>query len=396
MRHKLVFPALLAVASLALVAEDLAPGEYRDRRTASGNFQYSLLIPDAYAADPTATFPIVYGFSGLIRQMHPWAKRNGVIIFEVGENQEGGQEMFTAITATAEQTLRVHPCLRFSAGMSAAGQRAYKMAAAMGDKHAGVLCCAHSGATSGLPPVLPKYMCVAFNHGEADDVHPIHFTRESIEAVKANGNPVNWHFHPEGHNDGPYDESAKLLTWMLWTARLTHPKISAAERKTYQEMLTQRIAELSAQPPAARIAEIDGLLTIPGIRTGPSGKGLLEALVTAHYDRAHALGTPREQHQGLSELTLLPELNGQKIAKTVADELKEMRKDPEIKKEFQAWQALQGLRQQEAKLGTARAKGPLEDLAKAYHALGKAFSGTLAAEEADAGAKRLAERAARK
>ena len=394
MRHLPVFLALLAVASL--VAEDLAPGQYRDRRTATGNFQYSLLIPDAYAANPSATFPIVYGFSGLIRQMHPWAKRNGVIIFEIGENQPGGQDMFAAITSTAEQTLRVHHCLRFSAGMSAAGQRAYLMAAAMGDKHAGVLCCAHSGATSGLPPVLPKFMCVAFNHGEADDVHPIHFTKESIAAIKANGNPVNWHFHPEGHTDGPYDESAKLLTWMLWTARLTHPKISADERKTYQDMLTQLITELSTQPPAARIAEINGLLTIPGIRTGPSGKGLLEALVTAHYDRAHALGTLREQHQGLSELMLLPELKGQALAKTVADELKEMRTDPAIKREFQAWQTLQGLRQQEVKLGPSRAKGPLESLAKAYYALGQSHAGTLAAVEADAGAKRLAGRAARK
>lgn len=247
-----VLVCLAAAIAPCVGASEPSPGKHR-RVPCKGAAQwtYDLYVPRAYAADTERTSPVLFlsspgGPPGTLG-MEKLAERRGVILVSINDTRnnigwDNVDAIQNAIIESVEQTLRVHPCLRFSMGFSGGGGVSMRMARKHPEKHAGVVMLAHSG--DGDVRTLPQYLAVAFIHAENDQTHGVEFARRAYDRLLKRGNPVRKVIGDWGHSPGPLEERVKAMDWMLELARLTHPKLPAGEKQAALAEIRRRIGAL--------------------------------------------------------------------------------------------------------------------------------------------------------
>ena len=253
------------------------------------------------------------------------------------------------------------------------------------EKHAGILMMGQAG----FPDLPPPHIAVAYIHGDKEP--NLQLINEAIRRLKKAGNPVREIVRPGGHIPGEHSDQEEMLTWMLNLERFTHPKRSPEEIQVAKKEAVKRIEGLAGiGDPAARLREAEELLTIPDIEKWPEAKALAAGWCKAALDKAAAMNDPIETHELLTEvsqnphLKLVPSADARQVTTMLAD----LRKDPAVKKEYEAGQMLQQIAALEAQ---ARTKSSWQQVSDGYTALKTRFPGTRAAAKAEEGIKRAAE-----
>jgi hypothetical protein len=398
---------LAAVLATLPAAERFGPGKHKDVQTeANAECRYDLVVPSAYASEPERRFPVLFtqvtAAGASTFGFDDWAEDEGVIICAIRNNGNHGQpgalneiEMQGHAIASLEQNLRVHHCLRFSTGVSASAMRAMIMARDRADAHAGVLMQAHSG--NGVERALAPHILVGFSHGRNDTTHKFSSAEAAANLLRQKGNPVRTYWHDGGHDgtdkanrDEGRRQQRAMLTWMLWSARLTHPSIKPEERKAFATDLAARAAVLAGRPDRAQAAAaLDGLIGIEGLLANKAmAKPVVEAWGRARLDAAKAAGEPSQRVWQLAELSIEPLMAGHPAQKELQAAVKELTADKAMADEHAAWKAWRELAAQAAKAG--QGKGRTAEIAKALAAVAKRYPGTIGAERAERDALALA------
>jgi hypothetical protein len=383
------FCIALLVCALAVSAGEWKPGLQEKVPTSEG-FDAGLFIPDAYAKDAARKFPIIFMHAPdgkpNPKGFNTWANRNDVILIGINGAQNGPGEPIVARQEAAlkfvEKELRVSDCLRFSMGMSGGGQMSWMFCNNHEDKHAGILMMGQSG----FPKLPPKHVAVAYIHGDKEP--NLGGITAAIGRLKKAGNPVREIVRPGGHIAGEHSDQEQMLTWMLTLARFTHPKRSPEEIQEAKAAALKRIEGLAGIPDAAaRFAEAEQLLAIPDVDKWPEGKTLAAAWFKAGMDKAAAMNDAIGKHDFLSDLAENPALKLAPAAETKAltMQLTELRKDPAVKKEYEADQMLQKVAAFEAQ---AKNKSAWQQVLQGYEGLKARYAGTRAADKAEEGIKR--------
>lgn len=387
-----------ALASFAF-GEEPAPGRYK-RVPCKGDpaLTYDLLVPRAYAGETDRKFPVLFlsspganpGFIG----MEDWAERRGVILVAINDTKNNMQltrwdEIQADVIKSVEDTLRVHPCLRFSMGLSGAAMASMRLANHYNDRHAGVVMLAHSG--NGEDAKLAKHVAVAFVHAENDDVHGAGAVRGVARKLERRGNPVRQVCGDWGHSNGPHEYHVKFLDWMLDLQRLVHPNLPPEERKAALEEIARRAEALAGTGDAtARLAEAEALLELPEAFTRKHSKEIHAGWFSAKFELAEAETDPAAKHEALTALSedervmRCAPADRRKLTKTLSD----LRKDSPAKEEWAAHRLYRQMLAMEEKAGKSRMKKA--QAAQGYAMVARKYLETSAGRKAADAAKRLA------
>ncbi len=381
--------ALVLFAASVAAAEEWKPG-LRQKVPTSGEFDIDVFIPDAYAEQVARKFPVLFMHSWdgkpRLAPFQGWANRTGMILVGVNGAENGPNEPIVArqeaAIAFVEKELRVSNALRFSKGMSGAAMMSYLLCLNHKEKHAGILLMGQSG----FPETIPKHIAVAYLHGDKDQ------NASMIDMVykmlKKNGNPLRRLVKPGGHIEGEQAEQEEMLSWMVNLERFTHPGRSPEEVKEAKEDALKRIGALDAAGDAgARLAEAEQLFDIPGVEKWPEAKPLALAWYKAAVEKAGAMTDAIEKHDLLTDVSQSPRLKLVPPAesKPLAPMLAELRKDPAVKKEYDAGRVLQQVAAVEAR---AKSKGDWQQVLEGYKMVQARYAGTKAAEKAEEGIRR--------
>ncbi len=387
----------LWAAVLALATSASAWGRGKRVDCKDGKHTYDLVLPPAYETDKGRRFPVLFtntpSAGGGTYGMENWARRNEVIIVALNDTKNelpaaAYLAAYSAVMESVEADLRVHPCLRFSMGMSGGGSASMRLAGKYNDKFAGVCMLAHSG--NGADARLARHIAVAFVHGEKDNVHGVSYTRRVYHSLKARGHPVRIHVGDWGHVNGPLEIRESFMDWMLERMRLTHPKLPPAERRAAMAKVKRRIEALSGIADAAeRLEKADTLLDVPGIDRWPEARKLRAAWFGAKYELAQAETDPLAKHEALTDLSQDERVRwcDSKARRKLADDLRKMRSKSPIKEEWAARRAYQQVAAFEKKAGKSKMKRT--QAARSYDAVAKRYPDTIAGRRAAEAARRL-------
>ena len=394
---------LVILVSVGLGAGGAAGGEPTPGRHkgigCQGNpgFTYDLLIPAAYAAEPGRKLPVLFlsspgGNPGFIR-MEQWAERRGVILVAINDTKNNigltkWDEIQADVIKSVEATLRLHPCLRFSMGLSGAAMASMRLANHYNDKHAGVLMLAHSG--NGEDGRLAKHIAVAFVHAENDDVHGAGAVRRVARSLERKGNPVRQVCGEWGHSNGPHEHHVEFLDWMLDLQRLVHPNLPPEERKAAEAEVARRVGALSGiSDLAARLKEAKALLELPESVTRRHTKELHAGWFSAAFDLGDAETDVVAKHAALTALS-----EDERIARCASADrrklsklLTKMRRSSPAKEEWAAHKVYRQVAFMEEKAGKSKSKRM--QAAQGYAMVAKKYPDTASGRKAAEGAKRL-------
>lgn len=369
-------------------------------------YTYGVFLPSAYEREKDRLFPVLFthspgGNPGTLG-MHDWAERSGIIIVSVNNYANAVVEKASshdagwkdvdriqdAVIESVEATLRVHPCLRFSVGMSGAAWASMRMAGNHNQKHAGVVMLAHSG--NGADSKLAKHIMVGFIHAENDKVHGPGSVRGVFKALKRRGHLVREVCGEWGHSNGPLEHREEFMDWMLGVSRLMHPNLPPAEKRTAAEEIKRQIKALAGiQDPAARLKEAETLLAFPGAETWPEAKALLAAWFSAKFDAASALEDPVASHDALTALS--QDARAMKCSSSdrsrLRSALSKMRLKSPVRQEWRARQLYDRIARLEKQARTSKTK--LIQVARSYQALAKKYRDTAYGRKAAEDAQRL-------
>ena len=390
---------LTAVLSLPAVGGELGPGRHRSLKCADApQYTYDVYLPRAYGSDGDRHFPVLFlsspganpGFMGT----ESWAEKNGVIVVAINDTKNGQtvaiwDEIQSAVLGSVEATLRLHPHLRFSMGFSGGGMASMHLANRYGEKHAGIVMLGHSG--NGEDRGLPKYISVAFVHAENDKTHPVGAVLRVFKKLKSRGHPVRKIVGDWGHDAGPVEHRLEMLGWVLEVARLSHPRLSQAERAEAHKQIKRRVDALAVEKDAGqRLKEAETLLELPGSDKWPSTRDLLAAWFSARFELAAAAGDLVEAHEALTELA--EEEHVRRCApadrRRLASELAKLRRKSPVKKEWKAKRMYDQIAAFEKKAGKSRSK--LIQAVQSYNALARAYPRSKAGKKAAEDVKRIA------
>lgn len=391
MRARIWIVALTVLGVMAQAEEPTkwTPGLHAKVPTADG-FDVDLFIPDAYGAQPARKFPLMYVNSPNgkpnVKAYSEWANKFSIVLLGINGAENGPWEPIVArqkaAVAFAEKELRISDCLRFSMGMSGGAQMSWLLCKTYPDKHAGILMMGQAG----LENALPKHVAVAFIHGDKEPNNP--FIAGAIRKLKQAGNPVREIVRPGGHIDGEQSDRIEMLTWMVNLERYTHPGRSKEEIEDAKNEAVKRVQGLDAIADAgARFAEAEELFTIPDIGKWPEAKPLATVWLKAGMDKSQTLTEPVAKHAFLSDLAnsdhlkLVPSTESRVLSTALAD----LRKDPAIRKEYEADTLLRKvlLFEEQAKTKTA-----WQQVQGGYTAVKTKYPGTRAAAKAEEGLAR--------
>ena len=412
--------ASLAGAGLPAVAGDLAPGAHkRIPCKDKPKWTYDVYIPGAYTAssgqrrspdrarEPEKKLPVLFlsspgtnpGFMG----HEAWAGSRGVILVTVNDSANSVienaarradgwakiAEMQDAVIESAEETLRMHPCLRFSMGCSGAGWASMLMAGRYGDRHAGVVMLAHSG--NGADGKLAKHIAVAFIHGEQDDVHPVSASRGVCKRLKSRGNPTRIKTGPWGHNDSTRENREEMLDWMLELMRLTHPKLPPGELKAARDEIKRRAGALADLDATERLAEAGRLMSLPKRLWQRYSRELHKGWFSASHERASAITDPVAQHNALSDMSEdeRARMCSPSDRKKLMGELRKLRREPAVKKEWKARQIYAQIAAMEKKLPDRPPKSRKMKVVNSYVMLARKYPNTIYGMQAAEDVKRM-------
>jgi len=391
MRGQIVVLALF-LAGWSVWAADAGkwkPGLQQGVPTADG-FNIDLFIPDAYAQQPEQRFPLLYmnapNGKPKVKAFTDWANKMSVVLLGINGAQNGPWEPIVArqkaAVAFAEKELRISDCLRFSMGMSGGAQMSWLLCTTYPDKHAGILMMGQAG----LSKAPPKHVAVAFIHGDKEPNNP--FIATAMKKLERAGNPLREMVRPGGHISGSHADQIEMLNWMVTLERYTHPNRSKEEVEWAKAEAAKRIEGLNAiSDPGARFKEARELFAIPNIGTWPEGKSLASAWFKAGLEKSAGISDNVAKHEFLSDISndanlkLVPSAE----ARTLTTTLAELRRDPAIRKEYEADNILQKIIKFEAQ---AKNKTAWQQVLGGYTAVQKRFPGTRAAAKAEEGIRR--------
>lgn len=395
-----VFAVLVSsgLAAAAANGGEPAPGRHKDIACQGDQgFTYGLLIPAAYAAEPERKFPVLFlsspgGNPGFIR-MERWAERRGVILVAINDTKNNiglakWDEIQADVIKSVESTLRLHPCLRFSMGLSGAAMASMRLANHYNDKHAGVLMLAHSG--NGEDGRLAKHVAVAFVFAENDKVHGAGSVRGVARSLERKGNPVRQVCGDWGHSNGPHEHHVKFLDWMLDLQRLVHPYLPPEERKAAADEVAKRVGALAGtSDPAARLKEAEALLALPESVTRRHSKELHAGWFSAAFNLGDAETDVVAKHSALTALS-----EDERIARCASADrrklsklLTKMRRSSPAKEEWAAHRVYRQVAFMEEKAGKSKTKRM--QAAQGYAMIAKKYPDTAAGRKAAEAAKRL-------
>lgn len=381
-----------------LLGGEVEPGKHARLPCKSApEWTYDLFVPASYATETKRHFPVVFlsspganpGFMGL----EAWAEKNGALLVAINDSKNGLSfpeitKIQDAVIKSVEATTRVHPCLRFSAGLSGAAWASMHMASRYPDSHAGVIAMAHSGNGT----TFAKHIAIAFVHGDKDNVHPCSAVEAAYAGFKKKGNPARDLLVPgRGHEAAKKAETEEMLTWMLGWERLTHPKLPPDEKAAALAEIKQRMAHCAELPTAAaRVEEAEQLTQLPGVDKFPEYKALAATWFSAAFEAAQGLSDPLDQHEHLMTLSEDPRVQAAPAAEQakLAKQLAELRKRPEVKAEWEAAQVYERAAKMEAAAGKNRTA--MKEAQHAYDACAKQFATTKGGKLAQTAAERLA------
>ncbi|HEY3319741.1 MAG TPA: hypothetical protein VGP72_04620 [Planctomycetota bacterium] len=392
MRRSMICRAALLLCAVAVQAADadkLKPGLHEAVSTSDG-FDVGLFIPNAYAKEPARKFPIIFMHAPdgkpQPKEFQDWANRNSVVLIGINGAQNGPNEPIVSRQEAAlkfvEKELRVSDCLRFSMGMSGGGQMSWMFCNNHEEKHAGILMMGQAGFSK-LPP---KHVAVAFIHGDQEPNLP--YINSAMARLKKAGNPVREIVRPGGHIPGEHSDQEQMLTWMFNLERFTHPKRSPDEIQDAKKEALKRIEGLGAiTNAAARFSEAEQLLAIPDVGKWPEAKALPANWCKAAIDKAAAMDNAIDKHELLTDVSQSPffKLAPPADSKPVSTLLTDLRKDPAVKKEYEAGMMLQQIAAAEA---VAKNKGAWQQVLSGYEALKVRYADTRVAKKAEEGIKR--------
>ncbi len=342
----MISPAALIVTlvSASLAPDEMTPGVHKNI-PCDGNSKWSwnVYIPDAYGEKKEKKFPVVWCSTATEKasfwKLERWADENEALLISFNNTKNGMSfpeigKVQDDVIATAEKKLRLHPCLRFSTGASGGAAMSLYLASRHGDKHAGVVMQIHS-----IEFPIEKHISVAYICGGNDKNIPASSVRAAYQNLKNRGNPVRCLIVPSrGHKHATLEELTTDLSWMFNWQRLTHPKLSADDKKAVMEEVNERAAAcVKNADPQTRLDEAKELLALPNAERMKVYKTLLQAWFTATAKLAKAKD-PAEEHEDLFFLAtdarsrLVPSAEVQKVKKR----LDELRRDEAIKKEYTA------------------------------------------------------------
>lgn len=360
----------------------------------SEGFDIGLFIPDAYAQQPARKFPILFmhdpGGNPAPAEFKDWANGMSVILVGVNGAENGPNEPIiarqNAAIAFVEKELRISNCLRFSMGMSGAAMMSWLMCINHSEKHAGILMMGQAG----FPELPPPHVAVAYIHGDTEPNLP--FIKSAIKRLRKAGNPMRQLELPGGHIAGGHSDQVEMLTWMVNLERFTHPKRSLEEIKEAKADTVKRIEALdTVTDPSARVRDAEALLTIPDVGKWPEGKTLASVWFKAAMETAGAMNVAAAKHEFLMDLAnsahlkLVPPAESKTLTQLLAD----LRKDPAIRKEYDADRMLQLIKVSEEQ---AKTKSAWQQIGNGYATLKARFPGTRAAAAAEGGIKRAEEK----
>ncbi|MHC4252625.1 MAG: hypothetical protein ACYS9X_26200 [Planctomycetota bacterium] len=362
-----------------------------------GKHSYWLLLPPSYQTDKDRKFPVLFsnspGAGGDFYGMQGWAARNEVILVALNDTKNGMErkvydDAYAAVIGSVEETLRVHPCLRFSIGMSGGASMSMRMAGAYSNKFAGVILLAHSG--NGADAGLAKHIMVGFIHAENDKIHGAGAVRSVAGALKGRRHMVreicgNW-----GHTNGPLEHREEFMDWMLSTSRLMHPRLPPAERKAAVADIKKRIKALpEIANPGARLREAETLLAIPGVARWPDARTLLAGWFSAKYDAACAIEDAVDRFHTLADLSEDPQVArcSSSDRRKLRSELTRLCAKSPVSEESKARKMYARIAQFEKTAG--KNKGKLLQAARSYAMLAKKYPTTGYGRKAGVDARRL-------
>jgi hypothetical protein len=390
---------LAALLASAAGAAGPAPGRHRRIKCSDAQWTYDLYVPRAYAADGERRFPVLFisspgGNPGRLG-LESWAERRGVILVSINDSKNAldlglYDDIQGAVVRSVESSLRAHPCLRFSIGLSGAAWASMHLAKREPEKHAGIVMLAHSG--NGADRGLAKHVAVAFIHAENDEVHGADAVRRVYRSLEGRGDPVREVCGGWGHSNGPLEERVRMLDWMLEVARLTHPHLPPGEKRAARAAVTRRVEALGGmEDDEAKLREAETLLKLPGAERWPEARELRSAWFAARFDLAEAEPDLVERHEALTALSEDERLKrcAPKERSRLAKELSALRRASPVKEEWKAEQAYRKVAAFEEKYGRTRTK--LARAAQSYAAIAKRYPGTKAGLKAREAAERLLE-----
>lgn len=388
MRHII----LLLCAVAAFAGEELRAG--MNKAIQAGNTVYDCWLPKAYFEQPERRFPVLYlshpGGNPGSWGFQDWAERRGVILIGLTESKNGPWDVIDrsqdGTWADAEKRLRLHPCLRYAAGVSGGGAASVRLIAKHPDQFAGVLVNVHS-ATSGLP----KHCAAVYVGGLKDDVHGFSSVRGAADSLKSMGMQV-WFIEDPGNHDTAVHMGKRaepLMDWLLFSSCLAHPKLDKAGLAEGAARVEAEMVEIAALPAAARGERYATLMRIPSISLDKKVGPALRAAWSEAAISASEGAEPIAAHDALLAVAEHEQFAGvdPKVRKDIGERLKALRKDEPVKS---AWAAQQALRAAEAAEAKARSqRGALGDVLKAFHAIAKKWPDTPAGKAAAEGVTRV-------
>jgi len=390
---------LVVAVSVSAAGGELVPGGNKGIKCKDApQYTYDVYLPRAYGAEAERRFPVLFlsspGANPGFMETETWAEKNGVIVVAINDTKNNQDlatwdEIQKAVMDSAEAGLRVHPCLRFSMGFSGGGMASMRLANRYKEKFAGIVMLAHSG--NGEDDGLPKYISVAFVHAQNDTTHSIGSVESVFKQLKSRGHSVRKVVGDWGHDPGPVEHRLAMLDWVLDLARLSHPRLSEAERAEARAEIKRRVEALAGTAdPAQRLKNAETLLGLPDYEKWPEVAALLAAWFSARYDLASSAADPIDKHEALTALSEEERVRKCSIAdqKRLVSELSAMRSKQPIKNEWAAKQAYDQTVGFEQKAGKDKTK--LMQVVQSYAAIARAYPNTRVGKKAAEDTKRLA------
>jgi hypothetical protein len=369
---------LLVAVFCTLVAgeEPLKPG-FNDKLRAGG-MSWNAFVPKAQDAQPAVRLPVVFALGGDVRTFSAWAERRGVYVVSFpdlrdGVDAESAGLVIEAVLKAAEQRLRLHPYLRYYLGQhNSSAEWACVTAKQQGDRAAGVMF--HGALPKPVAGELPRHVAFAYISYLGSNWYGPAQVEQALARIKAGNRAVRWD-QVESGEQAPRTIATLTeshLDWLLFTTCVSHPKLDGKDREAGLERLRLAAEDLpKVADPAVRMRDALTFLDIPAVTQGKGATSLRQLWL------ASVLEVAGKTEAAMQRFGILDAAAGHaqyksadpKQRKEIDDQLKALRKDPQIKAAVESAAALDEARKAEAKLGEKPAKLPLQKCIEQYAAI---------------------------
>ncbi len=387
------FLLLFSVVVGLPAGELLRPGHHKRLPYGEG-WTFDIVVPVRAEGAEGNALPVLFLFSPGgnpdVGRWKAWADTNAMLVVGVNDSRNGVNSaiiarMQKAVSTAIEPLVEAHPFLRYSGGFSGGGWCAIFMAQTMGDAHAGALVMGHHLAGFEFDSV-PKHVPIYFLWGEQDPA----FSANTMTGVERRLTDLGYvtrfqEIAGVAHTDPALDLQQQAVAVLIELASVTHPRLSAEERKVAWDRVGNRIAALSQQDPTSGVAAAELLFQVPGLEQARPAD--YRQLVTNWFDLnlagANAITDAVESHAQLESLanhqrTMLVDASRKKKLST---QMTILRKDPAVKSEVTAAGYLAQM--QAAAVKNKGVPSKLKPLIESMEQLVKKYPQTRAAKQAE-------------